>query len=135
MVTPLISKVCVIDDDKLYVSLITMLIKKNHFAEEILVFQNGQEALEYFEENIDNQNEELPEVILLDLNMPIMNGWEFLEAIQPYLNKLLKSNVKLNVVSSTINPDEVSRAEKHGIVHHFINKPISKEAIFKIFEK
>jgi len=134
MAVPLISKVCVIDDDKLYVSLITMLIKKNHFAEEILVFQNGQEALKYFEENIDNQNEQLPEVILLDLNMPIMNGWEFLEAIQPYVKGLLKRNVKLNVVSSTINPDEVDRAEKHGIVHHFINKPISKEAIVKAFE-
>jgi CheY-like chemotaxis protein len=131
----LISKVCIIDDDKLYVSLVTMLIKKHQFANEILVFANGQEALYYFERNIDNPKENLPDIILLDLNMPIMNGWEFLEEIKPFVNKLLAKDVKLNIVSSTINPSEVNRAESHGIVHHFINKPISKEAIAKAFTK
>ena len=67
--------------------------------------------------------------------MPLMNGWEFLEEIKPYSDRLLERNVKLNVVSSTINPLEVNRAETHGIVHHFINKPISKEAIARAFQK
>jgi CheY-like chemotaxis protein len=131
----LISKVCIIDDDKLYVSLVTMLIKKHQFADEILVFANGQEALYYFEMNIDNPKEKLPDIILLDLNMPIMNGWEFLEEIKPFADKLLARDVKLNIVSSTINPSEVNRAESHGIVHLFINKPISKDAIAKAFTK
>ncbi|WP_194851881.1 response regulator [Nonlabens antarcticus] len=135
MTDPLISKVCIIDDDKLYVSLITMLINQNHFAREIIVFANGQEALEYFKNNIDNDEELLPEIILLDLNMPIMNGWEFLEHIEPYANKLLANDVRLNVVSSTINPEEVDRAENHGIVNLFMNKPISKEAIALAFTK
>lgn len=132
---PIIDKVCIIDDDKLYVSLITMLIKQNHLAGEIIVFPNGQEALDYFTSNIDNDNEILPQIILLDLNMPIMNGWEFLESIKPYVDRLNARQVRLNVVSSTINPEEVTRAESHGIVNNFMNKPISKDAIAKAFTR
>ncbi len=133
MTDALVSKVCVIDDDKLYVSLITMMIKKNSFADELLIFQNGKEALEYFEAAIDDASQILPNVILLDLNMPIMNGWEFLEAMQPYAGKMLELGVRLNIVSSTINPEEVNRAENHEIVHNFITKPISKQAIASAF--
>ncbi|SCY26942.1 Response regulator receiver domain-containing protein [Nonlabens sp. Hel1_33_55] len=129
----LVPKVCIIDDDRLYVSLVSMMIKKNSFAEELLVFQNGRDALDYFAKAIDDPNETLPTIILLDLNMPIMNGWEFLKKMEPYANKMLERNIKLNVVSSTINPDEVNRAENHDIVHNFITKPISKDAIASAF--
>ncbi|PRP67437.1 response regulator [Nonlabens agnitus] len=129
----LVRKVCIIDDDRLYVSLVTMMIKKNSFANELLVFQNGREALDYFKNAIDDPNEILPSIILLDLNMPIMNGWEFLKEIQPYADKMLERDIKLNIVSSTINPEEVNRAENHDIVHNFITKPISKEAIVEAF--
>lgn len=126
---PLVHKVCIIDDDKLYVSLLSMMINKNHFAEDLLIFNNGKEALDYFEKALSDPNEELPSVILLDLNMPIMNGWEFLKGIEPYEKKLLNLNVKLNIVSSTINREEVDRAENHHIVNNFITKPITKDAI------
>lgn len=129
----LVSKVCIIDDDNLYVSLVTMMIKKNSFAKELLIFQNGREALDYFKAAIDDPNEILPTIILLDLNMPIMNGWEFLQEIEPYAQKMLDRDIKLNIVSSTINPTEVHRAENHEIVHNFITKPISKDAIASAF--
>lgn len=112
-----------------------MLIERNNFAEEILIFSNGQEALDYFELHMDDLETSLPNVIMLDLNMPIMNGWEFLERMEPYVDKLKAREVKLNVVSSTINPEEVRRAESLQIVNHFINKPISKEAIARAFTK
>ena len=133
MEEPLVSKVCIIDDDKLYVSLISKMIEKNGFADELQIFQNGREALEYFSQAIDNPNEILPTVILLDLNMPVMDGWEFLRAIEPYAQKMLERGIKLNVVSSTINPKEKDKAENHQIVNNFITKPISKEAIARAF--
>lgn len=133
MKNSLVSKVCIIDDDKLYVSLATLMIKKNNFAEEIIVFENGRDALDYFEKAIDDPNETLPTIILLDLNMPIMNGWQFLKMIEPFAAKMLERDIKLNIVSSTINPDEVDRAENHSIVHNFITKPISKAAIASAF--
>ncbi len=127
------STVCIIDDDKLYVSLVTMMIKNNSFADELIVFSNGKEALDFFKTAIDDPSQTMPDVILLDLNMPIMNGWEFLEAMQPFSHKILSMGIRLNIVSSTINQEEVARAENHEIVHNFITKPISKEAIASAF--
>ncbi|AZQ43469.1 response regulator [Nonlabens ponticola] len=132
MATPLVPKVCIIDDDRLYVSLIGMLLEKHHIADQFTVFENGAVAIDHFKEIFEsNDTQELPDVILLDLNMPVMNGWEFLDNIEPYASQLLESGVRLNVVSSTINPEEVKRAQEHSIVHHFITKPISKEAIMR----
>ncbi len=130
-----ILKACIIDDDKLYVSLIKMLIKKNNLAQELLVFENGEKAFDYFKTALttDQDPSDLPEVILLDLNMPIMDGWEFLDAIEPYASMLKGYKLKLNVVSSTINPEEVKRAKSHSIVNDFITKPISKDAMLSAF--
>ncbi|PQJ31737.1 response regulator [Nonlabens arenilitoris] len=130
-----IQRACIIDDDKLYVSLIKMLINKNKLAQELLIFENGKQAFDYFQEALvaDDVND-LPQVVLLDLNMPIMDGWEFLEALEPYANKLKASSLKLNVVSSTINPVEMNKARNHAIVNDFITKPISKEAMISAFK-
>ncbi len=73
MVSSLVKKACIIDDDKLYVSLIKMLIRKNKLAVELLVFENGKLAFNYFKEELTKQSSSIPEVILLDLNMPIID--------------------------------------------------------------
>lgn len=130
MANKLVQKACIIDDDKLYVSLIKMLIKKNKLDVELLIFENGKVAFDYFKEEISKETPKLPEVILLDLNMPIMDGWEFLTAIEPYADKLTS---KLHVVSSTINPSEVRKAKNHSFVSDFMTKPINKESMIKVF--
>lgn len=125
-----IKSACIIDDDKLYVSLVKMLIKKYNLAKELLIFENGQEAFEFFKKELTKEEPHLPEVILLDLNMPIMNGWEFLEAVKPFAGQL---QAKINVVSSTINPIEVNRVKDYDFVSTFITKPINKEDIVLAF--
>lgn len=121
-----------IDDDKLYVSLVQMLITKNKIPVELLIFENGKLAFDYFQSELKKDNPKVPEVILLDLNMPVMDGWEFLEVIEPYMPAM---NTKLNVVSSTINPAEVKKVKKLDFVHSFMTKPINKEAILTAFSK
>lgn len=131
MANKLVQKACIIDDDKLYISLIKMLIKKYKLVVELLVFENGKVAFDYFkEELLKEKSSSMPEVIFLDLNMPIMDGWEFLKAIEPYADKLTS---KLHIVSSTINPSEVSRAKNHHFVSDFMTKPINKESMIKVF--
>ncbi len=126
----LIKKACVIDDDKLYVSLVQMLISKNKIPVELLIFENGKVAYDFFATEIQNDHPDIPEVILLDLNMPIMDGWEFLEAIEPIIPEM---NTRLSVVSSTINPAEVKKVQKLDFVHSFMTKPINKEAMLAAF--
>ncbi|MDP5076559.1 MAG: response regulator [Nonlabens sp.] len=135
MARPAVKLACIIDDDKLYVSLIKMIIAKHELAGELLIFENGQAAFEYFEQSFERGNKKLPEIILLDLNMPVMDGWEFLDAMEPYAVKFQENNITINVVSSTINPVEVERAKSHSIVADFLTKPISKEAMQIAFQK
>lgn len=125
-----IKRVCIIDDDKLYVSLVKMLIKKNELAEELLIFENGQDAFEFFKEELTKEMPHLPQVILLDLNMPVMNGWEFLDAVKSFAGQL---QAKINVVSSTINSVEINKVKNYDFVSTFITKPINKEAIVRAF--
>lgn len=130
MVNNIVQRACIIDDDRLYVSLIKMFIKKEQPGIELLTFENGKVALDYFKEELSKDTPNLPEVILLDVNMPIMDGWQFLKAIEPYSKKLTS---KLNVFSSTIVPYEVRKIERYDFVSNFTVKPTSKESIIKVF--
>lgn len=120
---------CIIDDDDVYVNLIKKVIHLKKLSENLLIFKNGQEALDYFE-----TLEELsfPEIILLDLNMPVMNGWGFLKAfskIQPFK----KFNTSLYIVSSSINKVEVEKAKTYEIVTDYLLKPVNISQLEALF--
>jgi len=71
---------CIIDDDKVYVNLVKKIIETKKLCETLLIFKDGKESIDYFEALLQNLEEErIPEIIFLDLNMPVMDGWEFLE--------------------------------------------------------
>jgi len=120
---------CIIDDDTIYVSLLKKLIQLKKLCDNILVFKNGKEAIDFFKDS-----ESLPDLILLDLNMPIMNGWEFLEAFNP-INKQLGNitTPNLYVVSSSIDPVDSEKAKKIECVRDYISKPISIQNFEQIF--
>ena len=71
---------CIIDDDKIYVNLVKKIIEIKKLSENLLVYKNGKEALDYFKDTMEGATDEekLPDIIFLDLNMPVMDGWEFL---------------------------------------------------------
>jgi CheY-like chemotaxis protein len=120
---------CVIDDDVIYQFTCNKLISNLNLPFELLSFMNGQEALDYLSENSLNENK-LPDFIFLDINMPVMNGWQFLADYANLKNKLCKPNV-IYLVSSSIDSEDIEKAEKNSLLTGYINKPISKEKILK----
>ncbi len=126
---------CIIDDDDMYVSLITKVIDLRNLAKNLLVFKNGKEALSYFVNTFQNMEDRaIPQVILLDLNMPVMDGWSFLEELGKHDFPALNA-VTLYIVSSSINPVDIERSKEINLVKDFIVKPIAPEALAEIFSQ
>lgn len=123
----------VVDDDEYYSFAVRKLLEINHFAEKLLFFPNGKEAMDYFALTL-LQKDQLPDVILLDLNMPVMNGWDFLDYYTKISDKLPKK-IDLYIVSSSISKSDIDRAESYAEVTAFLSKPLKKADLEKIHQK
>lgn len=131
----MINKVLCIDDDHITLVLCEMVIKKSGFAKNVLTAKNGKEGLAFFSgffaKNKLDKTEEAPLIIFLDLNMPVMNGWDFLEDyVMKYSDRL--PFTKVVIVSSTVNPEDFSRANRYELVIDFINKPLTDDGLFAL---
>ena len=114
---------CLIDDDPIFIYGTKRIMKEVDFSENILVFNNGQEALEGLMQ-ISEAKELMPEVIFLDLNMPIMNGWEFLDEFLIVPNNNLKKTI-IYIISSSVDPRDLERVKNYKQVNNYILKPIT----------
>jgi len=123
----------IIDDDKLFVFLTRKTITSTHLETEIHEFNDGQHALDHFI-NILGDTDLLPDIILLDLSMPVMDGWEFLEEYKKLLPNISK-DIKLYICSSSISPHDIERAKNISAVTDFIIKPLTKEKFAEIARK
>ena len=120
-----------IDDDKIFHFILTSIIDENKLAESILSFFDGEKAIQYLTENKTN-NEKIPDVLFLDINMPVMDGWMFIEEyarIKPDITK----KVLVFMLSSSMNPIDIERAGKISEISNYIIKPIKIEEVKKIF--
>ncbi len=124
---------CIIDDDDMYVNLITKVLDIKNLVKNLLIFKNGKEALDYFVGALKLLEErKIPQVILLDLNMPVMNGWQFLNELSEYDFPELK-NSTLYIVSSSINPADLERSKTITLVKDFLIKPVTMDQLSEIF--
>jgi len=132
---PYIKLSCIIDDDDVYINLIKKIIDVKNLSENLLVFKNGQEALDHFKPIMENIDEEaFPEIILLDLNMPVMDGWSFLnEFTQIKTHSKIKTT--LYIVSSSINPYDVAKAKSYSLVTDYLIKPVNLDQFEALFVK
>ncbi|WP_109098682.1 response regulator [Aquimarina sp. AU58] len=119
-----IESVCIIDDDLIYINLVSKIIELKKLSESVLIFNNGKEALDFFLQSLQQEeNEEIPQIIFLDLNMPVMDGWEFLNEFSKIKNQIRKK-IDLYVVSSSIDSRDIERAKSIDIVSDYLTKPI-----------
>ncbi len=114
---------CIIDDDPIFIYGTKRMIKETDFCNSVIVFNNGEDALMGLKEayKIDL---ELPQVIFLDLNMPIMNGWEFLDELIKLPNTSLNNTV-IYVTSSSVDPRDIERVKEYELISNYILKPIT----------
>jgi len=120
--------VLIIDDDPIFVFVIQKLFFKIGSDYKIDSIKNGHFGLDYIEELYRN-NQQLPDVILLDLNMPMLDGWQFLEEIE---TKPFKDQLTIYMTSSTVDPIDYERAKHYKTVKRFISKPLSIEDLESI---
>jgi CheY-like chemotaxis protein len=119
--------ICIVDDDDIYQFTVTRTIEKNKLAKKILIFSDGEQAIEFLVANIAN-SQDLPDVIFLDINMPIMDGWQFLEEyimLKPRLGK----KIIIYMVSSSIDPVDLNRAKKISEISDYIIKPVTPQML------
>jgi CheY-like chemotaxis protein len=124
--------VCVVDDDAIYQFTIKKTIKSFNLTQKIMAFYDGEEALNFIIENL-NKDEELPDVILLDINMPIMDGFQFMEEYIRIKPKLAKK-ITIHMVSSSVVPEDIERAKKISEISDYIIKPMTRGKIKSILE-
>ena len=122
-----------VDDDDIFVFLTTKIIEQTNLVDLIKVFGNGLDALNFLKENKNNVDA-LPDIILLDLSMPIMNGWQFLEEYNK-LNPTIGKKITIYICSSSISPDDITRAKTISEVSDYIIKPITKDKLIDLIKK
>ena len=115
----------IIDDDPVFIFGLKFLLNIENFAQQIKTFPNGEEAIAELQ-----KTKKLPEIIFLDLNMPVMDGWEFLDwfVLQEKL-----APIAIYVTSSSIDPRDLDRVKKYGAkIRGYLYKPLHKEQIDNI---
>ena len=123
---------CIIDDDPIFIYGTKRIMKEIHFCDSILVYNNGQDAIEGLTELTVN-GDALPSVIFLDLNMPIMNGWEFLELFTKIPNTTL-SEITVYIISSSVDPRDLEKVKNYKIVNNYILKPLTPKDLEGVVE-
>lgn len=122
--------ICIIDDDRIYQYTTEKTIKAYNLANNVMVFSDGEEALDFFIRNLDS-SENLPDIILLDINMPIMDGYQFMEEyvkIKPRVGK----KILIYMVSSSVDSSDIDRAKSISEISDYIIKPIKPGELISI---
>lgn len=125
--------IMLIDDNKVDNFFHERVIKKNNTAKEIIIKESAEEALEYLCKRKETGNIR-PDVIFLDINMPGMNGWEFIEEYRK-LDEELQCGMVVVMLTTSENPDDVEKARIQGILADFKTKPLTKEMLDEVIGK
>lgn len=119
-----LATIWVIDDDPIYQIIVNKIIKKSELFLDVSSFKNGKDAIDALKSVLEN-NGVLPNIILLDINMPIMDGWEFMDEIV-LLKPQIKEQIKIYIVSSSIALEDKIKAKNYPEIVAFLSKPINE---------
>lgn len=120
----------VIDDDSIYQMLMKRMVQKLNPNIVVQDYLNGKKAYDVLERVLQEEPSLAPDVIFLDINMPVMNGWEFLEAFLR-LCESYPLPIPIFIVSSSIDKFDFDKAKTYAVVIDYLVKPIAKDTLIK----
>jgi len=121
---------CLIDDDYIHQFGMKRMIQRYQPSVGVIEFSNGLDAINYFKE--PRQEEELPEIIFLDINMPLMNGWEFMEEFATVRTTLAKK-IDVYILSSSTDNQDIEKASANPGIAGYIVKPLNADTLKNLF--
>lgn len=128
-----IDSVCIVDDDDIYQFTVRYEIERTQLVDHVKFFSDGEQAIHFLEKVFD-QPSQLPDIVFLDINMPIMDGWGFLEEFAQLKPKLGKK-ITVYMVSSSNNEKDMERARQINEVTDYIIKPVTQDKLLPLFKK
>ncbi|MFY8160376.1 MAG: response regulator [Candidatus Kapaibacteriota bacterium] len=131
-----INEVCIIDDDKITIMLTKKRLSMANFCPNISSFENGKRAYDNFIDRINN-NLNLPDLILLDINMPIWDAWDFLDELTKFKDNRsdFTEEICIFIMTSSINPQDELKSKTYSFVKDFLIKPIDEKILVNAIEK
>nr|WP_315258506.1 response regulator [uncultured Flavobacterium sp.] len=116
---------CIIEDEPIHLFITKKLLDMTGMVESLLIFSNGKEAYDKLKA-IFLASEKLPEIILLDLNMPVWDGWQFLDE---FTKIPINTKVTIYILTSSDNPDDIKKAETYSMSKNYLVKPINLDQL------
>ncbi|WP_289046507.1 response regulator [uncultured Olleya sp.] len=124
--------ICIVDDDEIYKFTVVKILKSIGFDKNIMAFSDGDEAFNFITNNLENVKA-LPDVILLDINMPIMDGFQFMDEFVK-INPRVGKKITIYMVSSSVDAKDVKKAASISEISDYIIKPIKRGELQNILE-
>ena len=125
-----IKSACIVDDDEIYVFGLKIMMKSVNFCDEIVVCENGEVALNFLKP-LTEKPENMPDVILLDINMPVMDGWQFLDEFTK-VKPGKDGKTTIYMMSSSVNPADLEKAKTYELISDYLVKPVNKTILKEI---
>ncbi len=123
--------IMLIDDSEIDNLVNKHIITKNELSENLIVCSSAKEALEYLNKCISGDEQIVPDLLLLDINMPIMNGFGFLVEFGKLPSDFI-SNIKIIMLTSSVDPNDIRKANESTFVHGFVSKPLSADLLLNV---
>lgn len=126
------NKVYIIDDDEISVFLTQTMLEVMAFAREYEGFMLAEQALDKLLMLLRNgELDKLPNVVFLDLNMPLMSGWDLVDTLKPF-ESVLSDCCRIYILTSSVDEVEQAKARQYPLIAGFLQKPLDEQAILQI---
>lgn len=126
--------ILLIDDSEADNFLNSRVIRRADVAEKITITYGAQEALDYLMKAVSEDVYPKPEIVFLDINMPGMSGWDFLDAYEQ-LDERMKAGIIVCMLTTSHAPRDQAKAAEYAVLSDFTNKPLTKEKLMEIIAR